>query len=138
METDIKSDTDSTETESESETASETESEQAIQESAEKIVKSIRFYDTRDNLRQVDRNKTFIKVVCDRRYGETPKILCMSDDLYVTFDVKTGMISFELRDPENGDPGFWHYWPHIDIEEERIDKIKIEMNKVMSRVRNLI
>ena len=99
METDIKSDTDSQSTESESETDSETESEQAIQENAEEIVKNanyLRMYNMPENLRQMDRNTSFLKVVCDRRRGEAPKIRCMTDDLYANFDIKTEMIDFEL------------------------------------------
>ena len=95
-------------------------------------------YNTPENLRQMDRNKTFLKVVCDRRCREAPKILCMTDDLYANFDIKTGMTDFELRSPETGDPILWHQWSHINIDEERIDKIRSEMNKVLSRVRKII
>ena len=95
-------------------------------------------YNIPENLRQMDRNTSFLKVVCDRRRGEAPKIRCMTDDLYANFDIKTGMIDFELRNPDIGDPSFWHHWSHIDIDEERIDKIRSKINKFLSRVREII
>ena len=124
-------------------TKSETESEQAIEESARNIAKSAKYlniYNVPENLRKVDRNKTFIKVVCDRRCREAPRLLCLTDDLYAACDINTGKTNIELRNPDIGDPSFWHYWPHIDQEEvykEQLRKIRTEMNKVMSRVREM-
>ena len=135
MDTESDSDTESSE--------SETESDQAIQESAREIVRNAKFlnmYNVPENLRQTDRNKTFIKVVCDRRCREAPRLLCLTDDLYAACDMNTGKTNFELRNPEMGDPSFWHYWPHIDQQEvykEQLGKIRTEMNKVLSRIREM-
>ena len=138
--------TDSTESETESESESETMSEQTTQESAREIAKNAKsVYYLPNNLKQLDRNKTFIKTVCDRRYrgsSEAPRLLCLTDDLYVAHDMKTGKTTFELRYPEIGDPSFWHYWPHIDqdheVYKEQLEKMKTEMNKVLSQVRELV
>ena len=135
IDTESDSDTDSSE--------SETESEQATQESAREIVKNAKYlntYNVPENLRKVERNKTFIKVVCDRRCREAPRLLCLTDDLYAACDMNSGKTNFELRNPEMGDPSFWHYWPHIDQQEvykEQLGKIRTEMNKILSRIREL-
>ena len=124
-------------------TVSENEYEQSTVETARDLVegaKTIRFM--RDDLRKTDRNNTFRKVVCDWRGRDAPKLLCISDDVIATHKIKTGETDFELRNKEGGVLEFWYFWPEIDQDKgthkEKIDKIRIEMKEVLSRVRKML
>ena len=138
METDNNTDTDNTVSENEDE-----QSQQSTKETARDLVKNaknVRFMP--GNLKREERNSTFEKVVLDWRCRETPKLLCISSDVIATCNIKTGETNFELRDLESGILSFWHFWPALDQDhvahKETIDKIRIEMKKVLSRVRKMI
>ena len=135
METDNNNGTDTTDTEH--------EDEQSTIETARNLVENAKdIHYMPDNLRKEDRNITFRKVVFDWRCRETPKLLCISSDVIATCKIKTGEINFELRDLDSIHLSFWHFWPEVDQEcgphKETIDKIRIEMKEVLSRVRKLI
>ena len=93
-----------------------------------------------DNLRNVNRNNAFEKVVIDWRDRDV-KLLCISHDIVVTSNNRTGGTYFELRNHEGGVLGFWHFWSSIDQNGERketIDEIRSEMKEVLSRVRKMM
>ena len=95
-----------------------------------------------DNLREMERNNTFQKVVHDWRNRDAPKLLCISRDVIATCNMKTKETDFELRNLEGGVLSFWHFWPEIDQDnklfKEDIDKIKSEMKEILSKVREMI
>ena len=93
-----------------------------------------------DNLRNVNRNNAFEKVVIDWRDRDV-KLLCISHDIVVTSNNRTGGTYSELRNHEGGVLGFWHFWSSIDQNGERketIDEIRSEMKEVLSRVRKMM
>ena len=134
METDNdSSDTDSTESENE-------QSKRHVEIARELANTAKNMFFTPDNLRNVDRNNDFQKVVIDWRDRDV-KLLCISGDVVATQNIRTGETNFELRNHEGGVLGFWHFWPGIDQNGERketIDKIRSEMKKILSRVRKMI
>ena len=90
-----------------------------------------------DNLRNVNRNNEFEKVVIDWRDRDV-KLLCISRDVVATRNIRTGETDFELRNHEGGILSFWHFWSSIDQNGERketIDEIRSEMKEVLSEVR---
>ena len=62
--------------------------------------------------------------------------------MVATCNLRTGKTDFELRDPEDIYLlHFWHYWPDVDrdgVYKEMIDKIRIEMEEIWNRVREII
>ena len=62
--------------------------------------------------------------------------------MIATCKIKTGEINFELRDLDSVVLSFWHFWPEVDQDhgphKESIDKIRVEIKEILSRVRKLI
>ena len=144
------SDTDTdTESEMESETecytetkVSENDGDQLTTDAANQLIKDakrVRF--NQDFFKQEDRNVSFDRVVLDRRGWEAPRLLCSTQDLIVTCNIDTGKTNFELRDPADIHLPFWYFWPDIDQNrswKETIDGIRMDMNKVLNRIRQLL
>ena len=135
-----------TDTESETETnsESETEGEQSTIETARNLVKIARSCIDKsmpDCLKQKDRNETFDKCVLDWRCREAPKLLCITPDVIASCNLKTEEKDFQLRDFDGGVLCFWHFWPAIDQDgayKEKIDKTRIELKEVLTRVREMM
>ena len=135
-ETNSDSDTDTTD--------SETECDQSIKETAEnfvKIAKNIPFMP--DNLKQIDRNNTFEKVVCDWRIRQAPRLLCISNDIIASYyyEEEGEVTRFHLRENDRGSLSFWHYWAAVDQDGDykgMIDKTRNKMKEIMNRVRKMI
>ena len=133
-----------TESESETTSMSETEGELSTIETARNLVKIARSCEDphmSDYLKQVDRNNTFEKVVLDWRCREAPKLLCITRDAIATCNLKTEETNFQLRDWDGGVLSFWHFWPAIDQDgahKEKIDKTRIELKEILSRVREML
>ena len=86
-------------------------------------------------------NVSFNRVVLDRRGWEVKKLICCAEDLIATHDINTGKTNFELRDSGDIYLPFWHFWPDIDQNgafKETIDGLRMEMKKVLNRIRQLL
>ena len=109
METDSKSDTGSENNTTNK--AIETMDEQATIDVARDIVKNAkRMGFIPENLRMKHRNKTFNRVVQDWRCRNSPRLMCLSDDVIEIGDLHTGDTHLELKDLEHMRKGYLDFW----------------------------
>ena len=127
----------------------ESEGGQAFAENVEKIANRAKDSPAmRRKLKSKNRNKTFKKVVLDRRYRPVPRLLLRSCDLTITCDTGTGETFYFPDNPESRtfyEREFlereFREWPAIDQEGEYKDLIgrtMSHMKRVMAQVRELI
>ena len=62
-------------------------------------------------------------------------------DAIATCNLNTEETEYQLRDLDGGRLSFWHFWPAIDQDgahKEKIDKTRIELKEILSRVREML
>ena len=103
---------------------------------------------TRDLIQKKDRNKSFRKIVIDRRGRGVPRLLCLSNDVILTINTGTGEKDFHIIERRStgtcqGDDLYdcCLDWPDIDrggYYKDTIDELKSDLNWAMMITRNLM
>ena len=96
-------------------------------------------------LKRMNRNKTFKKIVLDRRGRGVPKLVCLSDDVLLTCDTGTQKKDMHLLGDEtfvvSDLLGCVTAWPRIDQEgtyRELIETLELALEQWMSLVREMV
>ena len=105
---------------------------------------------TLERLKKINRNKSFSKVVIDRRGIRPERVVCLSEDVVLTFDTASGQRDFHVIERTDPSYGMTHgdhldricrRWPDIDrggIYKECIEQMTADLKRSMVLVRHMI
>ena len=103
---------------------------------------------TEGEIMKEERNNSFRKVTVDRRGRCTPRLVCCSDDVFITMNTGTGEKDLHIIERESGGFGQGDCllrntrgWPDIDRDGEYREEIKEmthDLTMTMHQVRNIV